>query len=67
LKTNLKGLRSVIGDVIKLGKEAFSLKRLHCYDFEPVRKRCSLSVLLVGMTFELGFMEKRVIQKLSEW
>ncbi len=67
MKTNLKGLRSVIGDVIKLGKEAFSLKRLHCYDFEPVRKRCSLSVLLVGMTFELGFMEKRVIQKLSEW
>ncbi len=67
LKMNLKKLRSIIEDVIKLGKEAFSLKRLHCYDFEPVRKRCSLSVLLMGMTVKLGFREKKVIQRLSEW
>ncbi len=67
LKENLKKLRSIIEDVIKFGKEAFSLRRLHCYDFEPVRKRCSLSVLLTGMTVKLGFREKRVIQKLSEW
>jgi len=67
LKINLKKLRSIIEDVIKLGKEAFSLKKLHCYDFEPVRKRCSLSVLLTGMTINLGFREKRVIQRLSEW
>jgi hypothetical protein len=67
LKKNLKSLRSIIEDVIKLGKEAFSLKKLHCYDFEPVKKRCSLSVLLTGMTFKFGFREKRVIQKLSEW
>ena len=44
VKTELKSLRSII-DVIKLGKEAFSLKKLHCYAFEPVKK-CSLSVLL---------------------
>ena len=67
LKENLKTLRSIIEDVIKLGKEAFSLKRLHCYAFEPVKKRCSLSVLLTGMTFKLGFREKKVIQRLSEW
>jgi len=67
LKKNLKSLRSIIEDVIKLGKEAYGMKRLHCYDFEPAKKRCSLSVLLTGMTFELGFREKRVIQKLSEW
>ncbi len=67
LKMNLKTLRSIIEDVIKLGKEAFSLKRLHCYSFESVKKRCSLSVLLTGMTFEFGFREKKVIQKLSEW
>ncbi|MBO8183513.1 MAG: transposase [Archaeoglobus sp.] len=67
LKMNLKKLRSIIEDVIKLGKEAFSLKRLHCYDFEPVRKRCSLSVLLMGTTVKLGFREKKVIQRLSEW
>ena len=67
LKMNLKKLRSIIEDVIKLGKEAFSLNRLHCYDFEPVRKKCSLSVLLVGMTIKLGFKEKKLIQKLSEW
>ncbi len=46
LKEDLKKLRSIIEGVIKLGKEAFSLKRLHCYALEPVRKRCSLSVLL---------------------
>ena len=28
--------------------------------------RFSLSVLLTGMTFELGFRERKVIQKLSE-
>ena len=66
LKKNLKKLRSIIEDVIKLGK-TFSLKRLHCYDYGPVKKRCSLSVLLTGMTFKLGFREKSVIQKLSEW
>ena len=67
LKLNLMSLRCIIEDVIKLGKEAYSLKQLHCYAFEPVKKRCSFSVLLTGMTFEFGFREKRVIQKLSEW
>jgi len=67
LKMNLKTLRSIIEDVIKLGKEAFSLKQLHCYSFEPVKKRCSLSVLLTGMTIKLGFREKKLIQRLSEW
>ncbi|OYT34183.1 transposase, partial [Archaeoglobales archaeon ex4484_92] len=56
-----------IEDVIKLGKEAFSLRQLHCYSFESVKKWCSTSVLLTGMTFEFGFREKKVIQKLSEW
>ncbi len=67
LNEDLKKLRSIIEDVIKLGKEAFGLKQLHCYGYEPVRKRCSLSVLLTGMTIKLGFREKKVIQKLSEW
>ena len=61
LKLNLKTLISIIEDVIK-GKEAFSLKKLHCYSFE-VKKRCPLSVLLAGITFKLGFREKKVIQK----
>ena len=65
LKLNLKSLRAIVEDVIKLGKEAFSLKRLHCYAFEPVKKRCSISVLLTGITFKLGFREKSVIQELS--
>jgi len=67
LKLNLKSLRSIVEDVIKLGKEAFSLKRLHCYDYEPVKKRACFSVLLTGMTVCMGFREKKVIQKLSEW
>jgi len=41
LNEDLKKLRSIIEDVIKLGKEAFSLKQLHCYGYEPVRKMCS--------------------------
>jgi hypothetical protein len=67
LKQNLKTLRSIIEDVIKLGKEAYGMKDLHCYSFESVKKWCSTSVLLTGMTFECGFREKKVIQKLSEW
>jgi len=63
----LKKLRSIIEDVIKLGKEAYGMKDLHCYSFESVKKWCSASVLLAGMTFEFGFREKKVIQKLSEW
>ena len=49
LKENLKSLRAIVEDVIKLGKEAFSLKKLHCYTFESVKKWCSLSVLLIGI------------------
>ena len=48
LKLNLKSLRSIIEDVIKLGKEVFSLRQLHCYSFESVKKWCSTSVLLQG-------------------
>ena len=66
LKLNLKKLRAIIEDVIKLGKEAFSLRQLHCYTFESVKKWCT-SVLLTGMTFEFGFRDKTTIQKLSEW
>ena len=67
LKLNLKSLRAIVEDVIKLGKEAYGMRDLHCYDYEPVKKRCSLSVLLTGITFKLGFREKKVIQRLSEW
>ena len=49
------------------GKEAYGMRDFHCYAFESVKKRRSLSVLLTGMTFEFGFREKKVIQKLSEW
>ena len=42
LRLNLKSLRSIIEDVIKLGKEAYGMKDLHCYDYDPVKKKCSL-------------------------
>ena len=41
LKLNLKKLRAIIEDVIKLGKEAYGMRDFHCYDYEPVKKRCS--------------------------
>ena len=66
LELNLKSLRAIIEDVIKLGKNAFGLKRLHCYAFELVKKRYPLSVLLTEMAFKFGFRDKKVIQKLSE-
>lgn len=47
-KMNLKKLRAIIEDVTKLGKEAYSMKDLHRYSFEPVKKRCSISALLTG-------------------
>ena len=46
LKLNLKKLRAIIKDVIKQGKEAYGMRNFHCYDFEPIKKECSLSVLL---------------------
>ena len=69
LRENLKTLRSIIEDVIKLGKGTFSLKRLHCYDFELVKKRSPLSVLLTGMTTKLGFREKGYskITRVANW
>jgi len=67
LKNNLKALRAIIEDVIKLRKDVYGMRDFHCYDFEPVKKKCSLSVLLTGMTFEFSFKEKKIIQKSSEW
>ena len=32
LKMNLKKLRAIIEDVIKLGKEAYGMRDFHCYD-----------------------------------
>ncbi len=62
MKLNLKKLRSIIEDVIKLGKEAYGMNDLHCYSFEPVKKWCSLSVFLTGITIGMGFGEKKVYQ-----
>ncbi len=44
LKKNLKNFGNTVVDVIKLGKEAYS-KDLHCYNYEPVKKRKAIQKL----------------------
>ena len=45
-----RSIRSIIEDVFKLAKKAYSMENLHRYTRSSVQKYCSLAVLLVGKT-----------------
>ena len=60
-------IRSLIEDVFKLAKDAFSLKRFHKYTTRSVKKTVCLNVLLVGLVISLGFHSKKQLQRLAEW
>lgn len=51
-------VRSLIGDVFKLAKEAFSLRHLHRYSAASVKKFVAVNVLLIGMTILSGVNKK---------
>ena len=62
-----RAIRSLIEDVFKLAKDAFSLKKFHKYTTRSVKKAVCLNVLLVGLVVSLGFRSKKQLQRLAEW
>jgi len=63
----LQGVRCYVEDVLKIAKNAFSLKRIHRYTTRSVKKEVSLNVLLTGLVISLGFRSKEQLQSLAEW
>ena len=59
--------RSLIEDVFKTAKNAFSLRKIHRYTTQSVAKTVCLNVLLLGLVISLGFDKKVDLQRLSEW
>ncbi|HPW10390.1 MAG TPA: transposase [Methanoregulaceae archaeon] len=59
--------RSLIEDVFKTAKNAFSLRKIHRYTSRSVAKTVCLNVLLLGLVISLGFDKKVDLQRLSEW
>jgi hypothetical protein len=62
-----QSIRSLIEDVFKLAKDAFSLQKFHRYTTRSVKKAVSLNVLLSGLVISLGFRSKKQLQQVSEW
>ena len=62
-----QSMRSLIEDVFKLAKDAFSLKKFHRYTTRSVKKAVSLNVLLFGLVISLGIRSKKQLQQISEW
>ena len=62
-----KPIRSMIEDIFKLAKSAFSLKNLHRYTERSVKKFVCLHVLLVGIVVSLGINSKERLQRIAEW
>ena len=61
-----RSIRSIIEDVFKLAKKAYSMEDLHRYTRSSVQKYCSLAVLLVGITVNYGIKDRKELQALSE-
>ena len=61
-----RSVRSIIEDVFKLAKKAYSMEDLHRYTRSSVQKYCSLAVLLVGITVNYGIKERKELQAFSE-
>ncbi len=61
------GERSLIEDLFKMARNAFSLMNIHRYTTRSVAKTVCLNVLLLGLVISLGFDKKVDLQRLSEW
>ena len=61
-----RSVRSIIEDVFKLAKKAYSMENLHRYTRSSVQKYCSLAVLLVGRTLNYGITERKELQAFSQ-
>ena len=62
-----KPKRSLIEDVFKVIKGAFSLDKIHRFTLSSVTKIASLGVVLIGIAISLGFRDKGSLQRLAEW
>lgn len=61
-----RSVRSIIEDVFKIAKKAYSMEHLHRYTRSSVLKYCSLAVLLIGITINYGIKERKELQAFSE-
>ncbi len=61
-----RSVRSIIEDVFKLAKKAYSMENLHRYTRSSIQKYCSLAVFLVGITVNYGINERKESQAFSE-
>ena len=62
-----KPKRSLIEDVFKVIKGAFSLDKIHRFTLSSVTKIASIGVVLIGIAISLGFRDKGSLQRLVEW
>ena len=62
-----KAIRSRIEDFIKLGKAAFGWGLTHRYTQRSAEKYLTMGVLLTGLVINMGFRDKKSLQRLSEW
>jgi len=53
-ETSFREKRSLIEDVFKVAKNAFSLRKIHKYTTGSVLKTVCLNVLLLGLVISLG-------------
>ena len=61
-----RSLRSIIEDIFKLARKAYSMEDLHRYTRNSVQKYCSLAVLLVEITVNYGIRERKELQAFAE-
>jgi hypothetical protein len=61
-----RSVRSVIEDIFKLAKKAYSMEDLHRYMKSSIQKYCFLAVLLVEETVNCGIRERKELQAFSE-
>ena len=64
---SFKPKRSLIEDVFKVIKGAFSLDKIHRFTLSSVIKIASLGVVLIGIAISLGFRDKGSLQRLAGW
>jgi len=63
---DLKSERSEVEDVFKLEKYGLFMDKINRFTRRSVAKFVYVNVLLIAILIRLGFIEKRVLQKLAE-
>ena len=61
-----RSLRSIIEDIFKLAKKAYSMEDLHRYTRSSIQKYCSLAVLLVRITVNYGIRERKELKAFAQ-